>query len=258
MTQIKRQTAIFFANQLRTARLAALADAEAFDEIIHVVERLGAYLTREQQLKEGEPSALGWYADVLGELASDSGMADEVPNEFRAILTPFKALYQSVRVARNDALHQGAFARHLTRHAIELAIILEDALTSHMNPIVTDFMVQNFVYAEHWQPIGFIRQKMLENSFTSLPVSENDGTWRVVTDIEIANYLRQEMRSKHRVKLMAHTLEEASIKLKTAEFVNEETSLDKALELLKTNPILLVKGKDGNGPLGILTAFDLL
>ena len=216
MIQICRKTAIFFANQLRTARLAALADAEAFDEIIHVVERLGAYLTRGQQVDEGEPSALGGYSDVLGELASGSGMGDEVPNEFRTIMTPFKALYKSVKLARNDALHQGAFARHLTRHAIELAIILEDALTSYMNPIVTDFMVQNIVYVEPWQPIGFIRQKMLENSFTSLPVSGNDGIWRFVTDIEIADYLRQEMRSKPRVKLMAHILEETSINLRLA------------------------------------------
>ena len=47
MPNITRDPAIAFANQLRSARLTALRDAEAFDEIIHVVERLGSYLYKE-------------------------------------------------------------------------------------------------------------------------------------------------------------------------------------------------------------------
>ena len=70
----------------------------------------------------------------------------------------------------NDALHQGAFARHLTIHAIDLALILEDALRSFEEPRVSDYMVRNPLFAELWQPIGFIRQQMLANSFSFLPV----------------------------------------------------------------------------------------
>jgi len=256
-----REAAIFFTDQLRLARLAALADAEAFDEIIHVLEKLGSYLTREAQRDVGSPSNLGQYEYVLVELASHSGMADDIPGKFRSILTPFKTLFQSVRVARNDAMHQGAFARHLARHAVQLGIILEDALASHLNHVVSDFMIRNVVYAEPWQPIGFIRQQMLENSFTCLPVlamSDSDAEWQVVSDVDIAAFLRQETRSKDRVKLLANTLQEAKVNLRSAKFVDEKTTLDEALELLKGNSILLVAGPSKRGLLGILTAFDLM
>jgi hypothetical protein len=59
MPDLDPQSAIFFANDLRSARLAALADAEAFDEIIHVVERLGYYLTKEGLGDKGEYGNLG-------------------------------------------------------------------------------------------------------------------------------------------------------------------------------------------------------
>jgi hypothetical protein len=39
-----------------------------------------------------------------------------------------RALYEELRQARSDAMHQGAHARILTDHAVELTIILEDAL----------------------------------------------------------------------------------------------------------------------------------
>ena len=67
---------------------------------------------------------------------------------------------------RNDALHQGAFARHLTKHAIELAIVLEDVLSNDLDPVVTDFMLRNPVCGEPWQPIAFLRQQMLANSYS--------------------------------------------------------------------------------------------
>jgi predicted transcriptional regulator len=258
MSTITRESAIVFANQLRAARLRALADAEAFDGIVHVVERIGSYLTREQQRKNGRPFALGGYEDALNDLAATSALADLVPAEFRNILTPFKALFQSVKVARNDALHQGAFARHLTKHSIELAIILEDALSDILKPVVTDFMVRNPVYVEPWQPIGFIRQQMLANSFSFLPVSGSGGGWQVVSELEIASFLRQETGSKPRIKRLASTLEEASVKLKPAKFVNAETGLNEVLGLLGDDPILLVLSPTGQGLLGILTAFDIL
>src|SRR6266849_1315963 len=123
MPHITREPAIAFATQLRSARLAALGDAEAFDGIIHVVERLGSYLSKERLGDKGGFGSLNKYTDELTTLAANSGMAMETPDRFRNLLTPFGMLYDLVTVARNDALHQGAFARHLTGHAIELAII---------------------------------------------------------------------------------------------------------------------------------------
>jgi hypothetical protein len=48
MPALSRAAAIAFADQLRLARHSALSDAEGFDAIIHTVERLGSYLTKEK------------------------------------------------------------------------------------------------------------------------------------------------------------------------------------------------------------------
>jgi hypothetical protein len=159
MPNMTREPAIAFANQLRSARLAALGDAEAFDGIIHVVERIGSYLSKERLGDLGRDGSLYKYSKELMDLASNSGMAMETPEQFSVLLTPFGRLYDLVTVARNDALHQGAFARHLTGHVIELAITLEDALSNHLDPVVTDFMVRNPVCAEPWQPVGLFDSK---------------------------------------------------------------------------------------------------
>jgi len=96
------------------------------------------------------------YQSAIAEVAQQSPLAEEIPSQWRQYYTPFHILYESVRAARNDALHQGAFARHLTVHAIQLAIVLEDALMQNLTT-VGDYMVQNPVYAATWQPVGFIR-----------------------------------------------------------------------------------------------------
>jgi len=119
-----------FRLQLQQAREFALKDAEAFGGIIHVVERLGQFL-----FPEGR--GLGDYKSAISKVAKDSALATDVPAERRDVHTPFSLLYDMVKNGRNDALHIGAFARHLTTHAIELALILEDALrmTEHTNRV---------------------------------------------------------------------------------------------------------------------------
>lgn len=99
-------------------------DAEAFEQIVFVVERLGVYLTRSVK-------SLGPYAKAIITLAAQSPLAEEVPSLLPTWHTPFGDLYYLVQDGRNDALHQGAFARHLTNHTVELALILEDALMTN-------------------------------------------------------------------------------------------------------------------------------
>jgi len=48
----------------------------------------------------------------------------------------FTALYESVRKARNAAVHEGALARHLAVHALEMALVLEDALMTNDAPVL--------------------------------------------------------------------------------------------------------------------------
>jgi len=257
---LNRETAVFFAHQFRDARLKALGDAEEFDQIIHVIERLGSYMT-------GKQDGLGKYTDSLNCLAAKSSLAEVIPDRFRCILTPFSELYESVRVGRNDALHQGAFARHLTNHAIELAIILEDALSHIMEAKISHYMTRNPACAELWQPVAFIRQQMLGNSYSYMPVLESgeeqdqENEWSVVSDVAIAKYLGAERGSNIRRTRLTMTLEQArnkGLELRCAKAIDEKTTITEALEHLGSEQVLLIKGPKRRSLLGIVTAFDLL
>jgi hypothetical protein len=266
--------ASFFANELRSARLAALADAEDFDEIIHVVERLGYYLTKESRSDKGSYGNLRRYTDTIAKIANRSGLSNPL-DMHQAYLTPFSHLYELVMEARNDALHQGAFARHLTKHAIELAIILEDALRS-IPPdfVVSDFMVRNPECAELWKPLSFIRQQMLANSYSYLPVvrSSDDEPnpseeWKIVSDASIARFLRRKIDSTEsvdtfRIKRLSKTLQDAmkddSGICFDAIVISENEQISEIVDKLEKQSVMLVKHKERLELVGILTAFDLL
>jgi hypothetical protein len=247
-----RDAVVVFCEQLHEARENALRDSEAFDEIIHAVERLGSFL-------RGEIIHLGGYKDKIEQNASHSALAESIPNRWRSSHIPFSLLYDLVTDARNDALHQGAFARRLTGHAIELSLVLEDALKRSLDrPTVGDFMVRNPVCAEMWQPISFVRQQMLANSFSFLPVKRGED-WYVVSDLEIANYLGTD--ASERRQRLAHGLDALEGNLQPAKLCAVETSLEEALRMLDgSQRPLLVYRKNGEQQslIGIVTPFDLL
>ena len=178
---------------------------------------------------------------------------------------PFSLLYGIVKNGRNDALHIGAFARHLTTHAIELALILEDALRMIENPdmekanFISDYMVREPVCAELWHPVSFVRQRMLTNSFSYLPVKDAAGQWCLVSDLQIAKYLQGCSNRQRNVRL-AKTLEEAQIVLPLAKYLNDTVSIDEALKMFDVDGklILVFRNTEQEQPVGILTAFDLL
>lgn len=272
MPQPDKKSASFFANELRSARLATLADAEAFDKIIHVVERLGYYLTKEEKSDQGYYGNLQKYTDAITEFANRSCLSN--PSiAHQAYLTPFSRLYKLVKEARNDALHQGAFARHLTKHLIELAIILEDALRTIPGLVVSDFMVRNPECAELWKPLSFIRQQMLANSYSYLPVvrSSDDEPipseeWKIVSDVSIAQFLGPQRSGEDRIKRLSKTLQEAIDEVPeicvSALVIPDNAQISEALDNLEKQGVMLVKHKDSHKDshelVGILTAFDLL
>lgn len=247
-----RSAVITFSGQLREARENALRDSEAFDGIIHAVERLGSFL-------DNKILSLGSYRTKICIEASQSALAKDIPDQWPDVHTPFSVLYELVRNARNDALHQGAFARRLTGHAIELSLVLEDALRRSLeSPVASDYMVRNPTCAELWQPISFIRQQMLASSFSFLPV-KSMTEWCVVSDSEIATYLGADT-AERRMRL-AHTLEAARIPLRPAMLCEVDTPLDEALRMLDGSPRpILVCRKEGEHQslVGIITPFDLL
>jgi hypothetical protein len=241
-----------FRLQFQQARENALKDAEAFDGIIHVVERLGSFCL-------GSMENLHKYRTAVKKLANLSALATEVPNQWRNVHTPFDLLYDMVKDARNDAMHQGASARHLTTHAIELALVLEDALRIlDMPKNVSDYMVRDPVCAHLWQPVSFVRQQMLTNSFTYLPVR---GQCSLVSDLEVAKYLQVQPKGERDRRLattLAVAVEERKINLLQAKRLNDRTQMAEALKDFDGIPILVFRGTSEAGLVGILTAFDLL
>lgn len=244
---------LHYRDRLRAARYYALADAEGFGEICFAIEALGLRL-------HGEEAAMGPYADEIRPLAASSTVLSALAVEFPELFTRFDALYETVRLARNDAMHTGVYARHATTAAIELCIGLEESLMAEkfQKDTVADFMVKSPVIVESWQPVAHARQLMLMHSFSFLPVFLDK--WKLVPELSMARYLH---KSQNRRKLLAARIEKAAqsgLELIDAEVVNPT---DKVAELLKSSkpdnlPTLwLVLGQQ-NELCGVLSPFELM
>ena len=97
---------------------------------------------------------------------------------------------------------------------------------------------------------------MLANSFSFMPVKAEDGQWRLLSDANLAVYLRE--NSVERKKRMSHRLRESGIDLNPATFVSEKTGLADAALVVANGPVLVHHEHDPKILVGILTAFDLL
>jgi hypothetical protein len=254
MNGMDREVSLHFRDQLRAARATALRDAEAFEEIVFVLERFGAYLSRDM-------GNLGTYLTVINVVAVRSPMAAEVPAEYPDLHQQFKVKYDIVREARNAALHEGALARHLTVNAVELSLVLEEAIMNG-NHQVGDFMVRNPVCAYLWQPLSFIRQTMLVNSFSYLPVPLNEKdnvTWQLISDFRLAQYLRKDGKvSKQRlVEQLQQSIDVGQLALLPANTCHPQDKIEAVLRRSEALPTLVLS-QSGKELLGIVTPFDLL
>ena len=241
-----------FRDELRAGRARTQRNAEGFGDIVRVVERLAQY-------RGANGSGLGHYASTVRNLAEESPLASALPQERRLYLEPFDVLFESTRRGRNLSVHEGAYARNVATHAVQLALILEDAMQATMTT-VQDFMVRNPTCAELWEPVALIRQKMLVNSYSSLPVFLPDrGTWHLVSDLAVARYLPRADWTA-RKKALAKRLEAAAdegLLLLPATVVDADGPATEVIGELTDRPVL-VTGERPDQILGILTAFDLL
>ena len=194
-----------------------------------------------------------------------------------------------VKDARNSALHEGAKARHLTEHAIRLALVLEEALRRMPDELATvaDLMVRSPVIADVWQPMSFARQAMLTNSFSFLPVLIG-ATWKLLSDHFVAHYLHKAVSNNQRRELLGKCVqkgieESPEMPLATALTILDTSSISDLLKLSPIDergvhrpdgalsaPILVLDserlcrmeaGQEGDPRellVGIITAFDLL
>jgi hypothetical protein len=246
--------AIYFRDLFREARAKAYRDAEAFHEILYAIEKFGIKFTNNVE-------GLYGYWDEIGKVAEKSPLSSNIDREWHL---PFNELYELVKDARNDALHQGAFARHLTLHATQLVLILEDALMDEASK-VSDFMVREPICAYIWQPLSFIRQQLLLNSFSYLPVYIETGKesgWQLIADYAVAQYLRSASSKTERKKRLAEPIGKAwelgKINFQKADLCSADALVSNILRDLTIRPILVINENKKDHLLGILTAYDLL
>ncbi len=247
--KIEEKQAKFFREELREARNKAVEDAEGFQEILFAIEKLGSYL-------HSDGHSLSHYKPYIKKLAQNSDLLP-VPQSF-------DNLFDIVKDARNDALHQGAFARHLTQNAVKLSLILEDALEKVLEERklkVEDFMVSNVICADLWKPLAFIRQQMLANSFSYLPFYDDDKQeWYLISDYQLAKYLRSANSSTQRKKKLQELLKDVwnGLNLKEADRVSQDDDICKVLEIGQGKPVLVTKDEKAKRLFGIITPFDIL
>jgi hypothetical protein len=231
---------------LREARALVLRDSESFHQAAMTLERIGQTLCG--KIKNG----LGYYKNELLELAQISE-----PNE----PSEAKRLFDTVREARNMAVHEGAWARHLNSRLVDLFIILEQAITSKMKQ-AQDIMVRDPITAEPWQLIAHVRQAMLANSFSTLPVKLDQG-WHIITDVMIMHYLRAAPdRMTHRNRLstqLQDAIDNQEISPEKAICIPPSEKINDLFSTMKTSPKLVTEdGSKESRLIGLLSPFDLL
>ena len=256
MQNLSCDECIFYRDQLREGRYAALADAEGFQQICFALEAVGLRFIRRKE-------NLGVYKNVLSQIYKKYHESAELSEKFPGYFSSFDSLFELIKTARNDAMHTGVYARHATAAAIELCIGLETALMNEANisrTLVKDFMVKSPITVESWQPIAFARQLMLTHSFSFLPI-QREGKWMLISESAIAKYLRRtDMAWK---KLMGMDIESASqggLSLVEAQMVNLDQDVSALLDGADdSNPVRLWLVQDGNGRLcGVLSPFELM
>lgn len=248
------EMALVLRDQFRSARARVHEDAEAFREVIVVIERLGLVLT-------GKNHRLTDLASHFEPLVRASALAVDVPTGFPLYHPDFSTLFHQVREDRNSAVHDGAFARHLASRTVELSLIFEDALQAEAMKIL-HFMIRDPVIATMWEPLSFVRQKMLTHSFSFLPVRPENGQWMLVSDRALARYLRtgdaKARKDRLNTKLSDAVAGPGGLGLEPAGACSPEEPVDAVAGRIGDQPLLVIEPGGSDRLLGILTAFDLL
>ena len=249
---------LFFRDRLREARYGALADAEGFQQMCFAFEALGTRLRKDS-------GSLEKYSPHLCAL-----VARNLPIGFE----DFATLFETVKQARNDVMHTGAYARNAAVSAVQLCLLIEEAILSELQKkketktarkVVADFMVRSPVTAEPWHTVGHARRLMLLNSFSYLPLFW-EGTWHLLSDMAMARML-QSLEQHERNIAAAASLEDTLqgndplLKPTAATLVEPNCEVKTLLNGDHPGLWLVVKAKEGEGLkqlVGVLSPFELM
>jgi hypothetical protein len=248
-----------YRDHLREARYAALADAEGFEQICFALEALGLRLL-------GQQGDLGNYEDRIGFYARLSPVLTDLAKSKPSGFKTFEALYKTVRNARNDNMHVGAYARHATEAAMELCIGLEEALMINVKRTIGSLMVKSPIIVEAWQPVAYARQLMLMHSFSFLPIW-HDEHWWLLSELALVKFLN--VSNTQRKTLLGLTINEACnkhspnlalVQIDENNIYTADTTIDELLE--RTNDArtlwLVSDDKRQDHLAGVLSPFELM
>lgn len=241
---------------LREAREIAQKDSENFGALIHAFERIGA-------MEKGQiGGGLGNYQRKLLSIASGSPLCKGQSQYFHSSAAK---LFTLIQRQRNAAMHQGFVARNLVRHSVEFALILEHAIKNMKNvTTVADLMIRDVCYADIDHPMSYIRQRMLVNAFSFLPVIIADGSVKMLSDAALAKWLRQ-MSWDHQklalVRTLKHEITSSSPTLVLSKpiLLPFQTPIAEVVTKFENSkPILLHEPNNNTKIVGLISAFDLL
>lgn len=223
----------YFLNELRSARYAALEDAENFSDICSALEELGKHVLDEKK------SGLGGYRDALVHITPPS-QQDRLGSALKRVIE-----------ARNDKAHTGSYARNAVEKAITVSAILEDILMQHMQT-VEDIMVQGVLFAEKFMTLAKVRELMLAHSFSYLPIKMGDEYF-LLSDAEVARQWRMAGQfSRERNLIPLKDLED--LRLIPMETIKGSTKL--SATNIPEHPRLVLD--DQGNIIGIVSPFDWL
>lgn len=266
MKDVSQEQAIYFRNEFRKARLATERDPQNCLAIAQVLESFGT-----QVCSNKHEHSIGRCAGAVKKFVRKFNPISET-------LCPdyhirFGRLYEIVRDSRNDLAHRGSRAKYFAPRFMELTIAIEDALMNHDKiEKVQDYMVRDVATAQLSQPLSAIRQAMLINSFSYMPYFDKDDkgkcNWFVVSDADIADYLRSGSSERDKRDRLNHTLkcattdENGMARCKPTVYEPEKlvSEIFEDCEWRKKRhlPILVCRADDKQHLLGILTASDLM
>ncbi len=128
---------------------------------------------------------------------------------------------------------------------------------------VKDLMVPNPIFVESWQSINHVRKLMLDNSFSFIPMVDEQGKWWLIPDYNLMECLQTANSKNERTKRKASKIIDGIsafwLNPKKAESCFEEDIAKELVNKLKLQPLLVFKDpKNQDRLVGILTSFDLL
>lgn len=232
---------------LRDARSLMLRDAESFHTAARVLEDVGRIHGSKSK------SGLGAYKDVLLPMVNRSCVD----------LNSAERLFSAIKSARNKAVHEGAWARHLSSRLIDFILLLEKSVIMEMHN-AGDIMVRNPLIVESWHMLHHIRREMLANSYSFIPI-KIESSWRMISDYELLKCFHRNPDSGKAAELKWES-REAGAAINAGHLVVNSviccgisTPISDLSSLFTGEPILVTHNEDDTGNvLGIITPFDLL